>query len=149
MDLTVSRGTYVRTLAHDLGQALGCGAHLVSLRRIATGPFEVEGALEPDARVTAPDLRARAKAPRDAIPHLGRVTLTAEESARLRHGRSPAVGRERVAPPERSFPLPPGEADWPIALLSPEGDLLALAGPPESWEHPGSALSLRLLRVFP
>src|SRR5205085_2252569 len=45
LDVTVSRGTYIRTLAHDLGQDLGCGAHLTSLRRLATGPFHVEEAL--------------------------------------------------------------------------------------------------------
>jgi tRNA pseudouridine55 synthase len=37
---TVSKGTYIRTLAQDLGEALGCGAHLSALRRTATGPFE-------------------------------------------------------------------------------------------------------------
>src|SRR3954469_7683278 len=37
----VSKGTYIRTLGEDIGAALGCGAHLVSLRRIATGPFDV------------------------------------------------------------------------------------------------------------
>jgi tRNA pseudouridine55 synthase len=37
IDVTCSRGTYVRTLAADLGEALGCGAHLKSLRRIACG----------------------------------------------------------------------------------------------------------------
>lgn len=39
-----SKGTYVRSLAHDLGQALGCGAHLTALRRTAIGPFSVEDA---------------------------------------------------------------------------------------------------------
>jgi tRNA pseudouridine55 synthase len=38
LDLTVSRGTYVRTIAHDLGEALGCGAHLVGLRRTRERP---------------------------------------------------------------------------------------------------------------
>src|SRR5687767_14208981 len=37
----VSKGTYIRTLGEDIGAALGCGAHLVSLRRIATGPFGI------------------------------------------------------------------------------------------------------------
>jgi tRNA pseudouridine55 synthase len=37
----VSKGTYIRTLGEDIGAALGCGAHLVALRRIATGPFDV------------------------------------------------------------------------------------------------------------
>lgn len=39
-----SKGTYIRSLAHDLGQALGCGAHLTALRRIAIGPFSVDSA---------------------------------------------------------------------------------------------------------
>ena len=37
----VSKGTYIRTLGEDIGAALGCGAHLVSLRRTATGPFDL------------------------------------------------------------------------------------------------------------
>lgn len=40
-----SKGTYVRTLAHDLGRILGCGAHLVSLTRLAVGPFRLEEAM--------------------------------------------------------------------------------------------------------
>ncbi len=52
-----SKGTYIRSLAHDLGQVLGCGAHLVALRRLASGGFRVEQALagerllEPEAAV--------------------------------------------------------------------------------------------------
>lgn len=44
-----SKGTYVRSLAHDLGQRLGCGAHLVQLRRTQIGPFSVEDAWPVDA----------------------------------------------------------------------------------------------------
>lgn len=44
-----SKGTYIRTLAHDLGEALGCGAHLSALRRTASGSFSVENALTIDA----------------------------------------------------------------------------------------------------
>lgn len=40
------KGTYIRTLAHDLGRALGCGAYLTALRRLASGPFRVEAALD-------------------------------------------------------------------------------------------------------
>jgi len=43
------KGTYVRTLAHDIGTALGCGAHLSSLRRTRSGGFEVENAISMDA----------------------------------------------------------------------------------------------------
>lgn len=48
-----SKGTYVRSLAHDLGQALGVGGHLVALRREAIGPFEVAEAFALDALVAA------------------------------------------------------------------------------------------------
>lgn len=44
-----TKGTYVRSLAHDLGQKLGCGAHLTSLRRSASGKFDVADALPLDA----------------------------------------------------------------------------------------------------
>lgn len=151
LDLTVSRGTYVRTLAHDLGEWLGCGAHLVSLRRVATGPFGVEEALSPEARagVTAPDLRARAKSPAAAVAHLPRVTLTHEESSRLRHGRPPSVAPDRIEAASRTFAPPPGER-WPLACFSPEADLIALAEPPAAGaEAPGTPGPLRLLRVFP
>lgn len=41
-----SKGTYIRTLAADIGEALGCGAHLVALRRVRSGPFRVEAAVD-------------------------------------------------------------------------------------------------------
>jgi tRNA pseudouridine55 synthase len=48
LELTCSRGTYVRSLAHDLGQALGCGGHLAGLLRIASGEFHVKDAIPVD-----------------------------------------------------------------------------------------------------
>jgi tRNA pseudouridine55 synthase len=150
LDLTVSRGTYVRTLAHDLGEMLGCGAHLVSLRRLASGPFQVDHALSPDSAssTTAPEFRARAKTPAEALPHLSRVTLTEDESARLRHGVAPAIAPERIVQAPLSFPLPPDEAAWPVALLTPGGDVLALARAPRYAAAP-VAPPIGLLRVFP
>lgn len=47
--LQCSKGTYVRSLAHDLGQALGVGGYLWSLRRTAIGDYRVENAISPDA----------------------------------------------------------------------------------------------------
>jgi len=146
LDVTVSRGTYVRTLAHDLGESLGCGAHLVSLRRVATGPFGVDDALtlEEVQGLSAEEVRGRSLRPADAVPHLPRALLTDEESARLRHGRAPAIEPERIRPATHPCPLPPGERAWPLALCSPEGDLLALAA-----ETGAPTETLRLLRVFP
>ncbi|MGC9349724.1 MAG: tRNA pseudouridine(55) synthase TruB, partial [Anaerolineae bacterium] len=54
LDIVCSPGTYVRSLAHDLGQRLGCGAHLTTLTRIANGPFTLEDSF------TLDDLRALA-----------------------------------------------------------------------------------------
>jgi tRNA pseudouridine55 synthase len=45
LEVTCGRGTYIRSLAHDLGQALGCGAHLATLRRTRYGPFDIETAV--------------------------------------------------------------------------------------------------------
>jgi len=56
-----TKGTYVRSLAHDLGQKLGCGAHLASLRRLSSGRFEVAEAITLDKAMalTAADLAGR------------------------------------------------------------------------------------------
>ncbi|MBX3619164.1 MAG: tRNA pseudouridine(55) synthase TruB [Rhizobacter sp.] len=60
LDVRCSKGTYIRTLAEDLGEALGCGAHLSALRRTASGALTVEGAL------TLEQLAAMTEAQRDA-----------------------------------------------------------------------------------
>ena len=44
--LACTKGTYVRSIAHDLGQKLGCGAHLATLRRVSSGKFDVAQAIE-------------------------------------------------------------------------------------------------------
>ena len=48
MRVVCSKGTYIRTLAADIGQAIGCGGHLVQLRRTRSGVFSVDGALDAD-----------------------------------------------------------------------------------------------------
>jgi tRNA pseudouridine55 synthase len=60
IDVCCSKGTYVRTLAEDIGEALGCGAHLVALRRTASGPLAIDRAL------TLEQLQAMAEDERDA-----------------------------------------------------------------------------------
>ena len=81
----VSKGTYVRTLCHDVGERLGCGASLAWLRRTRIGPFAVEQAVRMD------DL---SRTPRTALlpllaglTHLTRVELTAEEKEHIKYGR--------------------------------------------------------------
>jgi tRNA pseudouridine55 synthase len=70
--LRCTKGTYVRTLAHDLGQKLGCGAHLSALRRTATDKFNVSQALtiEQIEKMSLPEIEKRLIAPRDAVPSI-------------------------------------------------------------------------------
>ena len=145
-EVTVSRGTYVRTLAHDLGETLGCGAHLTSLRRVAIGPFHVDQALSPakEAGHGASCFRERAIPPERALAFLPRIALTPDEAGRIRHGVAPIADPDRIETAPESDPLPPGEPGWPIALLDADGKLTALARPFET-QRRGEPLAL--LRV--
>jgi tRNA pseudouridine55 synthase len=68
--LRCTKGTYVRTLAHDLGQKIGCGAHLAALRRTATANFNVSSAITLDQlqQMTPAEIQNRLISPRDAVP---------------------------------------------------------------------------------
>ncbi|MBN8752026.1 MULTISPECIES: tRNA pseudouridine(55) synthase TruB [Variovorax] len=85
---TVSKGTYIRTLGEDIGEALGCGAHLTSLRRVATGDFveaqcvtlEALEAMDEDERL------ARLLPAEALVDGHSRVTLGAEDAARFLSG---------------------------------------------------------------
>lgn len=79
-------GVYVRSIAHDLGQALGCGGHLSALRRTAVGRFTVENAATLE-RLAEPGALAAAMQPADAaVAHLPRVDVSESDAVRLLHG---------------------------------------------------------------
>jgi tRNA pseudouridine55 synthase len=87
----VSSGTYVRSIAHDLGQKLGVGAHLSALKRTASGEFRIEDAITLEDLVEA----ARQGTVEEKFVHLRRilpefpcVTADEENAARIRHGRA-------------------------------------------------------------
>ncbi len=71
--IVCTKGTYVRSIAHELGQQLGCGAHLASLRRLVSGKFDVKDAIsfEDLTQLSKSDLEAR------VIPFLQLTALTA------------------------------------------------------------------------
>ncbi len=117
--VTCSSGTYVRSLAHDLGKALGTAAHLRSLRRSAVGPFRLESA------ATLATLEARPAGERLSPPHwipmaqiplpYPVVPLAAAAALRVRHGNAIPV----------RLPADAAGAEW--VRLEAGGDLLALA----------------------
>jgi len=87
----VSSGTYVRSLAHELGVKLGTGAHLASLRRTAVAEFTVEQShtLGSIAQAVAVDrLEELFVHPRRILPHIPAVTAREEDVSRIRHGRT-------------------------------------------------------------
>ena len=88
-----SKGTYVRTLAEDIGKSLGCGAHLSALRRTATGPFRIDQAVALDRLATMAEAeRDACLAPADGIlGQLQRVRLDPGQEARFRQGQTVAV----------------------------------------------------------
>lgn len=89
-----SKGTYVRTLAEDVGAALGPGAHLAGLRRTAAGGFDVAQAVTLEALAAMPEpARDERLLPADALVlGLPRVELDAESARSFRHGRPVALG---------------------------------------------------------
>jgi tRNA pseudouridine55 synthase len=103
---TVSGGTYLRSLARDVGERLGCGAHLAALTRTAVGPYRLEEARAPDD-VTVADLR-----PVDGlVAGLPRRALAAPERDAIVHGR----------------PIPAGDAAAGTVTLWDDATLVAVA----------------------
>lgn len=114
-------GTYVRSLARDLGDALGTGAYLTALRRTRVGRFDVADAAAPDAILDAAVDPLRPLI--DCVPELPRRSLDAEETRRARHGM-----------------LLAGAADGPIALLGDDGRLIAIGRPADGGVRPATVL---------
>jgi tRNA pseudouridine55 synthase len=130
--MRVSAGFYVRSLAHDLGRALGMGATLDALRRTRAGAFGLEDAVtvETMATTSRPALAARLIPLSRLLPELPSLALTAAAAACARRG--------------MDVPLP---GDWRGApelsrLLDDQGDLLALASPAKrpGFLHPSVVL---------
>ena len=105
-----SKGTYIRVLAEDIGEALGCGAHLSALRRTASGCFRVEQAATLEALQESNRGERLLRLPL-LVAGLPRAELGAAEEARLRQGQALKISG-----------LHPGLC----ALLRPDGELIGL-----------------------
>jgi tRNA pseudouridine55 synthase len=130
--IVCSAGFYVRSLAHDLGQVLGCGAHLTALRRIRSGEFGIAEAVALESVE-----RERRSAIERLLP-LNRllesfpgVHLTPQGTDRAAHG-SAITPSDLVSAPDPGFP---GDAPH-VRLLTPQGALVAIAEARHGVLHP-------------
>ncbi|WP_137928581.1 tRNA pseudouridine(55) synthase TruB [Cupriavidus sp. 2SB] len=120
MRVTCSKGTYIRTLAEDIGEVLGCGAHLTGLRRTAVGDLTLDGAVtleQIDAQTD--DERPGMLAPVDALlQRCVRVDLDAVAAGRFVQG-------QRIA--RRDLPEGQVQEEGVLARVYGEGKLLGVA----------------------
>ncbi|HLH01319.1 MAG TPA: tRNA pseudouridine(55) synthase TruB [Bryobacteraceae bacterium] len=118
IEVTCSAGTYIRSLAHDLGQKLGCGAILSSLRRTRAGNFSICQAhtLEELAKLAEANRLAEALIPAaDLLAHLPSERVSESVETQIRQGR-----QFRTSP----FVVPPGAPL--VRALSRSGELVAI-----------------------
>jgi tRNA pseudouridine55 synthase len=115
----VSSGTYIRTLARDLGRLCGTGGCLARLRRTAIGPLRVRGAIRPQGPVGRGTLREFLRPPEDVPLPIPTVTVDADGAALFRGGRVVAV----AAGPGRAAD---GDALRTVRVLGPGGALEGL-----------------------
>ncbi|HTS15864.1 MAG TPA: tRNA pseudouridine(55) synthase TruB [Candidatus Sulfotelmatobacter sp.] len=128
LEIACSAGTYVRALARDLGEALGCGAYLVALVRTRSGAFELAAAhpLEAVRQALADDQAVRVLLPPDTgLEGLPAVTVPAEEMAALARGQVVRPRGEVASEVAAHAALAPRGAPWRI--LDTSGRLAAIA----------------------
>ena len=99
LSVTCSKGTYIRVLGQDIGEALGCGAHLNALRRTQVGPLTMENIITLDALIAHPEPLSLL-APVDALlASFPAIQLNAELAKRFLNGQRLALGKEPVTVP--------------------------------------------------
>jgi tRNA pseudouridine55 synthase len=115
-----SPGTYIRSLAHELGLRLGCGAHLTALRRTSSGQFRVEQAVELD------HLEAGQLIPMNRLLEgLPRIEVSGIDESKVARGNPiPAAGQASLA-----------------RIFNKEGEFIAIASLENGWAHPRVVLT--------
>ncbi len=104
----VSAGGYVRSVAHELGQLAGCGAHLSMLRRTQAGPFTLQHAITIDdlKTLSIAEIEARLPHPRTLLPEMPCVTVDEQTAGKLRNGLQVNVPDFSQAPLVKIFTSP-------------------------------------------
>jgi tRNA pseudouridine55 synthase len=125
-----SSGTYIRSLAHDLGQDLGCGAHLAALRRTEAGKFRASSAflLEQVEKLTACGNVQEFLIPLESLfKEWPKAVLKSLSKGTVQKGKAiPSDHVLKVFEPERGEAVPP-EGEAIFRVFSEEGRFLALA----------------------
>ena len=114
VEVDCGKGTYIRSIARDLGAALGCGGLVQTLRRTCVGPFAAEQGLSLDADPTSVKLLPMTA----AVAGMERFTLTADEVRRLRQGQRIAIASAVEAP------QPPEATE--VSVLDEMGELVGI-----------------------
>jgi tRNA pseudouridine55 synthase len=104
----VSAGGYVRSVAQELGQLAGCGAHLSMLRRTRAGAFTLDHAITIDElkSLTSSEIEARLPHPRTLLPEMPSVTVDEQTAGKLRNGLQVNVPDFSAAPLVKIFTSP-------------------------------------------
>jgi tRNA pseudouridine55 synthase len=120
LDIRCSSGTYVRSLAHELGERLGCGGYLKSLRRMEVGRFDVSAASTLDEITGADDLSRLIRPLREAMTDQPCVRIKPQYYGAVMNGRP--LMRKFIAESDYT-----GNGDILAVLLGPDDNVLALA----------------------
>ena len=142
-----SKGTYIRSLVHEVGQRLGCGATLIELRRLRKGPFTLEQA------VSLAQLEDEIKEGRgeqylipvsEALNFIPAVTVNHELARRIRQGRPLRISSlANMLRLQKVLQKP--RVPW-LRLVTPEGSLVAVLEYPQNLDR---SENVKIVRVFP
>lgn len=112
VEIDCGKGTYIRSIARDLGDKLGCGAHVQALRRTRVGPFQVEQGIGLD--LSPEEAHARMLPMATATAQMKQVRLTRDEARRFRNGQTLPLQVSGRVPEE-------------IAVTDEQGNLIGIA----------------------
>jgi tRNA pseudouridine55 synthase len=131
LEIDCGGGTYIRSIARDVGETLGCGGFVQTLVRTRTGPFTLAAAIEP-ALLSSESICHYLRPAIDAVAGMARLVLDAGQVEAV------AQGRRLYTQDLGAVPIAAGQ----VALLNPEGILIALGefDPAQGWIQPRKVL---------
>ncbi len=125
--VSCSAGTYIRSLAHDLGESLGCGGHITALRRTSIGDLTLESAVSLEM-LDEQNWCAYLQPGDTAVAHLPALNITVEESEQLKNG--------------QCIPYTPSHPQAPLVrVYAPDGDFIGIAAAREQMWQPRKIFS--------